>query len=68
MNAISQIPLVAQILIYVVAFNTLLSGVKAALDVLKGKNASLDKADTFLGTIISWISKIFDIIGFNPPH
>lgn len=68
MNALTQYPIIAQVLLYVVAFNLLLSGAKAALDTLKGKSAALDKADSFLGTVITWIGKFLDMIGYNPQH
>lgn len=60
--------IITEVILYVVAFNTLLSGAKAALDTLKGKSEALDKADSFLGVVISWISKILDVVGYNPKH
>ena len=63
-------PLISEILLYVVGFNLFLSGAKSALDAIKEKTKSdLDnKAADFLSKVVGWISKVLDLIGYNPQH
>lgn len=63
-------PLISEVLMYVVAFNLGLSGLKAAVDSIKDKTAnSVDnKVSDVIGKISYWVSKVIDMIGFNPKH
>jgi hypothetical protein len=63
-------PMISEVLMYVVAFNLLLSGVKAAVDSIKDKTAnSVDnKVSEVIGKVSYWMSKVIDMIGFNTKH
>jgi hypothetical protein len=63
-------PMISEVLMYVVAFNLLLSGVKAAVDSIKDKTAnSVDnKVSEVIGKASYWVSKVIDMIGFNTKH
>lgn len=62
--------MISQVLMYVVAFNLFLSGLKSAVDSIKDKTTSDidDKASSFLGTAMTWIGKVLDMLGYNPKH
>lgn len=61
---------VAKYIFIVVAFNALLVGLRAFLEVIKDKTATLidNKIYDFLGKIIDILLKIIDIVGANPKH
>jgi len=63
-------PLISEVLMYVVAFNLGLSGLKAAVDSIKDKtsNSVDNKVSDVIGKISYWVSKVIDMIGFNPKH
>ena len=67
---ITKWPVIAQVILYVVLFNSLLSAVKHALDAVKDQTTSDvdNKIAAFLEKPIAWISKIIDFIGYNPKH
>jgi hypothetical protein len=67
---INKWPLIQEILLYVIGFNAALAGLKAGLDKIKdATQSSLDnKTAEFLGKVVGWVTKIIDIIGFNPKH
>ncbi len=60
----------SQIILYVIAFNVALAGVKKGLDVIKDHTA--DKWDNDLsdriGAWCDFIKMVLDTIGFNPEH
>jgi hypothetical protein len=62
--------MISQIIMYVVAFNLFLSGLKKAVDAIKDSTPTTidDKASTFLGVAMTWLGKIIDMIGYNPSH
>jgi len=70
MEYIQQWPLILQVIAFVAAFNVALSGLKAALDLIKDKTASQidNKAAAALGKVLSVLGKALDAIGYNPVH
>ena len=70
MEWLANLPLVAQVIMYVVAFNVALGGVKGALDLIKDKTVSQtdNKAAEFLGKISGFLGKLLDILGYNKAH
>jgi hypothetical protein len=70
MELIEQWPLVLQVLAFVAAFNIALSGLKAALDLIKDKTATQvdNKAAEFIGKIAVLLGKALDVIGYNKKH
>ena len=70
MEVISQWPAVAQVITFVIAFNVLIGGIKAALDLIKDKTATqLDnKAAAFISKIADLLGKLLDIVGYNKKH
>lgn len=70
MEFIEQWPLVLQVLAFVAAFNIALSGLKAALDLIKDKTATQvdNKIADVIGKIAGLLSKALDAIGYNPKH
>lgn len=67
---INKWPVIAQVLFYVATFNVLLSAVHKSLEAIKNTTATnLDnKAADLLIKVIDWVSKILDMIGYNPQH
>lgn len=63
-------PLISEVLMYVVAFNLALSGLKAAVDSIKDKTANNvdNKVSEVIGKVSYWVSKVIDMIGFNTKH
>lgn len=70
MEFIEQMPAVAQVIAYVVAFNLALTGIQKGLDLIKDKTSTqLDnKAAAVLGKVVGLLSKLIDAMGFNPKH
>jgi len=67
---INKWPVIAQVLFYVATFNVLLSALHKSLEAIKNTTeTSLDnKAADILVKVIGWVSKILDMIGYNPKH
>lgn len=59
-----------KVILYIVAFNAALAGVKIALDKIKDVTASNwdNKASEWIGIAATWIGKVIDIVGFNVKH
>lgn len=59
-----------KIVVYIIAFNAALVGIKIALDKIKDVTASSwdNKASDYIGIAATWIGKVIDIIGFNVKH
>lgn len=70
MEFLMDLPLVAQVIVYVVAFNVALTGIKSGLDMIKDKTASQtdNKIADVLGKITGLLSKLADVIGYNKEH
>lgn len=70
MDTIVNLPIVAQVLMYVVAFNLLLSGLKASLQLIKDKTSTNvdNKVYDFVAKATEFITKALDVIGYNPKH
>jgi hypothetical protein len=60
----------ALVILYVVAFNSFLSGVYKGLSLIKDKTASNidNKAYEIVGKIISMLMKVLDYVGYNLDH
>jgi hypothetical protein len=67
---INKWPIISQIVIYVMAFNAFMVGLKLALDKIKDSTASNwdNKASEVIGKIVDMINYLIDIISANPKH
>jgi hypothetical protein len=61
---------ISKIIIYVIAFNVFLVGLKAGLDKIKDLTASAwdNKLSDVIGIVVTWTNKIIDVVGFNTKH
>lgn len=70
MEWLNNLPVVQQAVVWVIALNTFLYGLKSAVDMIKDKTASQvdNKLAAALGKVLGVISKVLDIVGMNPAH
>lgn len=61
---------ISSTILVMVSFNALLSGLKVALELIKDKTVSGadDKAFDFVSKMKEFLSKILDVVGYNPEH
>ena len=62
--------LIGTIIIVMVSFNLLLVGVKSSLEFIKDKTKTdIDnKAFDIISKISAFVSKVLDMVGYNPEH
>ena len=70
MEWLNSLPVVQQALVWVLAMNTCLWGLKNGVDMIKDKTASQvdNKIAAGLGKVLGLISKVLDVVGMNPAH
>ncbi len=70
MEWLNSLPVVQQAVVWVLAVNAMLFGLKQGLDMIKDKTATMadNKAAEIVGKICGWIAKILDVLGMNPRH
>ncbi len=62
--------MIATTILVMVTFNAFLSGLKAALELIKDKTVTDadNKAFDFVSSVKAALQKVLDVVGYNPEH